>query len=230
MKMKMKKVFGLFTIAFVLSLFSACKDDVNLDARLTVSAGIVNSPANITSTENSSKAGSLNFTSGYVWVREIVLDGNLKNGQTISRSVERFSKIDFATGVASPSLDDIIIPMGEYNSINLGVELRDEDSQPSIIMEGTYTRLDNTTVPIRFEFNSGEVFEAESDGATVTIDQTAIGKITFDPKVWFSVISAERLDAAVVNGSGVIVISGTSNAGIFNDVADRLDISTEAKF
>ena len=97
-------------------------------------------------------------------------------------------------------------------------------------MEGTYTRLDSSTDPIRFEFNSGEVFEAESAGASVQIDKIAIAKITFDPSIWFSVISSERLDNANLDGSGVIVISETQNAAIFSDVADRLDISTQAAF
>lgn len=41
------------------------------------------------------------------------------------------------------------------------------------------------------------------------IDQTAVAKITFDPSVWFSGISPERLDNASLDGSGVIVISET---------------------
>lgn len=226
----MKKLIFLFSLALVLSLFTSCKkDDIKGDATVTVSAGIVNSPATITSTA-STQTSSLDFTSGYVWISEIVFDGDMKDGTSVSKTVERFSKIDFTTGVANPSLDDIIIPMGEYNSINLGVELRDVDNQPSIVMEGIYTRMDGSTAPIRFEFNSGEVFEAESEGASVQIDQIAISKITFDPAIWFSVISSERLDDANVDGSGVIVISETTNSDIFDDVANRLDVSTQAVF
>lgn len=226
----MKNSVYLFALAVILQIFASCKkEEITTDATITVSAAIVNSPATINSTD-SQQSSTLDFKSGYVWVQEIVFDGDMKDGTSISKTVERSSKVDFATGMASPSLDDVIIPMGEYTSIDLGVELRDEDNQPSIVMEGTYTRMDGTTSPIRFEFNSGEVFEAESDGASVMIDQTAISKITFDPSVWFSVISSERLDNASTDDEGVIVISETKNAEIFDDVADRLDVSTQAAF
>jgi len=97
-------------------------------------------------------------------------------------------------------------------------------------MEGTYTRSDNSTSPIRFEFNSGEVFEAEtSQKITVNKDTTVLSKIVFDPNVWFSVVSTNALDNATLT-DGVIVISGNSNASIFDLVADRLDVSTESIF
>lgn len=178
----------------------------------------------------STAAANLTFDEGYVWVSEIEFDGDIKGGQSISKSVERFSKIDFATGIADPTLDDIIIPAGEYTSIYLGVELRDEDNQPCILMKGTYVRTDGSSSPIKFRFNSGEVFETESDGAIVESDGSATAWIVFDPSVWFSVISASRLDNANVNGQGVIVINENFNADIFDDVADRLDESTDAEF
>jgi hypothetical protein len=45
--------------------------------------------------------------------------------------------------------------MREYNSINLGIELRDEDNQPSIIMEGAYTRMDGQLA--QFDLSSIQV-------------------------------------------------------------------------
>ena len=93
------------------------------------------------------------------------------------------------------------------------------------------TRLISLTVsPIRFEFNSGEVFEAEAESATVTSNVSAIAKITFDPIAWFERVSAQKLDNARTNNDGVIVISETKNEAIFDLVADGLDRKTEAVF
>ncbi|MFL1895001.1 hypothetical protein ACJRPK_04820 [Aquimarina sp. 2-A2] len=171
------------------------------------------------------------FTSGYVWVSEIVFDGTLQRGTSISRTVERFSQIDFATGIANPSLDDIIIPAGDYTFVNLEVKLRDEDSQPGIVMEGIYIRTDGSEVSIRFEFNSGEVFEAEtSQQVSVEENTSLLSKILFDPNIWFSVVSNSALDNAFVNSDGIMIISERSNEAIFDLVADRLDASTEAVF
>ena len=219
-------LFTLMLIAITFAFTSCSKDDAGSGtATLQITAGITNSGT------RAMGAADLSFTSGYVWVREIVFDGTIAGGGSVSRTVERFSKIDFATGVATPSLDDIIIPAGTYNYVNLGVELRDEDTQPAIIMDGTYTRTDDTTSPIQFRFNSGEVFEAEtSQQVTVNEDETVLARIVFDPDVWFSVVSTDALDNANVNNAGVIVISENSNSAIFDLVADRLDISTQSVF
>ena len=50
-----------------------------------------------------------------------------------------------------------------YTSVNLGIELQDENSTPSVVIRGTYTNSDGIDIPIRFEFNSGEVFEANAE-------------------------------------------------------------------
>ena len=219
-----------------MAFFTSCSKDDSIgsgNATLSITAGIANlssSKQASAKTTASSLNQDLNFTSGYIWVIEVVFDGTLANGSSVSRTVGRSSKIDFATGVATPSLDDITIPTGIYGYVNLGVELRDEDSQPSIVMEGTYTHTDSSVIPIRFEFNSGEVFEAEtSQQVDVTEDQTVLSKIVFDPQVWFSVVSRNALDNAQLT-DGTIIISETKNASIFDLVADRLDVSTESTF
>jgi hypothetical protein len=233
----MKNLILLVTFIGSLAFLTSCSKDDSVgsgNATLKISAGI-KSPSTSkspTAKESSSTLNvNLNFTSGYIWVGEIVFDGSLQSGPSISRTVARFSKIDFATGVATPSLDDIIIPAGTYSFVNLGVELRDEDAQPSIVMEGTYKHTNGSIIPIRFEFNSGEVFEAEtSQQVVVNENQNVLSRIVFDPKEWFSVVPTNALDNASVNANGVIVISETRNASIFDLVADRLDVSTQSIF
>jgi hypothetical protein len=233
----MKNLILLVTFIGSLAFLTSCSKDDSVgsgNATLSITAGIAGANGNkqATSKVSSSRMNeNINFTSGYVWVREIVFDGSLQSGSSISRTVERFSKIDFATGVATPALDDVTIPAGTYTFVNLGIELRDEDAQPAIIMEGTYTHTDSSIIPIRFEFNSGEVFEAEtSQEVEVNEDQSVLSRIVFDPQVWFSVVSTNALDNANINDDGVIVISETSNAAIFDLVADRLDVSTQSIF
>ena len=232
----MKNLILLVTIVGSMAFLTSCSKDDSIgsgNATLSITAGIANSSSSKQATSKTSSSRlnqNLNFASGYIWVIEVEFDGTLDNGSLVSRTVGRSSKIDFATGIATPSLDDITIPVGTYNYVNLGVELRDEDSQPSIVMEGTYTHTDSSIIPIRFEFNSGEVFEAEtSQQVEVGTNQTVLSKIVFDPQVWFSVISTDALDNAVLT-DGTIIISQTKNASIFDLVADRLDVSTESVF
>ena len=232
----MKNLILLVTFIGSMAFLTSCSKDDSIgsgNATLSITAGIANSSSSKQATSKTSSSRlnqNLNFASGYIWVIEVEFDGTLDNGSLVSRTVGRSSKIDFATGIATPSLDDITIPVGTYNYVNLGVELRDEDSQPSIVMEGTYTHTDSSIIPIRFEFNSGEVFEAEtSQQVEVGTNQTVLSKIVFDPQVWFSVISTDALDNAVLT-DGTIIISQTKNASIFDLVADRLDVSTESVF
>lgn len=233
MNQNLNRMKNLFSLLIVIALLASCSKDDPDNATLKISASIESSAgaAKTMNAASKSMADNMVFTSGYVWLREVVFDGDFASGNSVSRTVERFSQIDFATGIATPSLDDIVIPPGEYTGVNLGLELRDEDAQPSIIMEGTYTRTDTSVVPIRFEFNSGEVFEAETDQqVNVVRGQIVTARIIFDPNVWFSIISNEMLDNANVNMEGTVVISENSNANIFDLVADRLDVSTQSEF
>lgn len=172
-------------------------------------------------------ANTLTFHSGKIVIREVVFDGDT-GGQSVSRTIEQIATIDYSTGKVTPEIY-VQVPAGEYTSVNLGVELQDENSKPSVIIEGTFVNSQNKSIPVRFEFNSGEVFEA--DAARVTIHEGAdiVGKITFDAIDWFSVVSASELEDATLT-NGVIVISETKNSDIFDKVADRLDVATQAVF
>ena len=175
--------------------------------------------------------GDLQFTDGFITIVEVEFDADRAGGGSINISKSGVVVYDFATGLSTPAGHTLEIPAGSYNDVYLGVELLDENDSPTLVLEGTYEKLaDGQVYPIRFEFNSGEVFEAEAAQAVVPMDQPAIAKITFDPHEWFAFAGFERLEAATVNGQGVIVISESSNAEIFDLVADGLDLATEAVF
>lgn len=175
--------------------------------------------------------GDLQFTDGFITIAEVVFDGDKVGGESVSISHEAIVVYDFGTGESTPENDVINIPPGNYNDIYLGIELLDENDNPALVLEGTYEKeADGQVYPLRFEFNSGEVFEAEASSGSVTPNTPAIAKITFDPHEWFAGVSFNRLENASVNNDGVIVISETSNSAIFDLVADGLDLSTEAVF
>lgn len=217
-------------------LISGCSKD-SLDdigsgtSKLEIKAELVQ-PAQSKSAETAAKfSGNLNFNAGYLWVSEIEFDGTLVRGTSIEREVERFVKFDFKTGKAAPPVNDIVIPSGDYSYVNIEVELRDEDAQPSVMLVGTYVRTDGTSSPIRFEFNSGETFEAETE-QTLTIgeDITVIGAIVLDPYQWFSNVSVELLDNAYTNGEGIILINEDNNSEIYELIEEGLEESTESEF
>lgn len=229
----MKKVKQLFQITAlsVLSvlIFTNCSDDdTNSGASMKLA---IKMNTTSTSTTKAMNANSLVFNTGSVIIREIVFDGDMVTGdstKSVSITHEQIATIDLVTGNATPSVE-VEIPVGTYRSVNLGIEIQDENDIPSVVAEGIYTNVDGIETPVRFEFNSGEVFEAEAPEHTFQDGTNAIAEIDFSPAVWFSTITSTQLDNAT-RTDGVIVVSESSNSAIFDIVADKLDNATQATF
>jgi hypothetical protein len=223
----MRTIFSFIVLPLFLLSFVSCGEKPEFEGNGTVAFQFdLNTSAGVVNKTNS---GTLSFDSGFITIREIVFDGDRQGASSVSITHEQISTIDFATGLVSPPIE-VEIPAGEYKSVNLGIEIQDENAGPAIVIEGEYTRTDGSISPIRFEFNSGEVFEAEAESAAIPSNIPAVAKITFDPVAWFNGVSAQKLDNANVDANGVIVISETSNAAIFDLAADGLDRNTEAVF
>ncbi|MDF2157218.1 hypothetical protein [Algoriphagus sp. CAU 1675] len=228
--MKKRKSMKLAVVALIIGLVQfACSDEKDLSpdtARITLAVTTTSSDSKLINARVNNE-NSLVFTSGKIKFREVVFDGDTQN-RSVSITHEQISEIDYATGMITPAVN-IDVPAGEYTNVNLGIEIQDENSDPSIVIEGTYINSEGTSIPIRLEFNSGEVFEANASVVSIPAGSNIVGKIKFDALDWFSVVSAEELDNAQLT-NGKIIISETSNADIFDQVANRLDVATQAVF
>ncbi len=222
MKKRKINLFILFLFSLVgVLVFTGCKKK---DTETAVSVSIKMKTTDV----NFKNTPTLEFHSGYVVIREIVFDGDLENGGSVSITHEQISKIDLATGLADPEVN-VYIPAGSYRYVNLGIEIQDENDIPSVVAEGIYTDSTGQQIPVRFEFNSGEVFEANADAYTFEPGRSAIAEIDFSPAVWFSTVTTAMLDNAE-RVNGVILINESVNTDIFDIVADKLDDATDAQF
>jgi len=171
-------------------------------------------------TDQLRSASGLSLTRLDVWVAEIVFDAD-----TVSRSISVTepveAEVDVLTGVATPDVVGITLDPDCYGSPYLGVELWDDGPEPALTLEGT---LDD--VEIRFVFNSGEVFEAESESVLVGEGGQTV-EFVLQPDRWFENVDASNL---TVGGDGVAEISETSNPAVFDRVADALDKTTDGRF
>ena len=196
----------------------------------TVNLSFSGNTSTITVPGGRAEANSLEFTSGTIRLRQIQFEAEAEGGDSIEVEIEQIIDIDFATGATTPDLSDLVFPIGTYDEMRLELELQDENRIPSVVIEGTFTDAEDQAHPIRFEFNSGETFEVEKEGRVVFEAGTQVlAEVTFDPGVWFAGVTMEELSAATKNNDGVIVISETSNAEIFDIVADGLDLATEVE-
>ncbi|MEW6655037.1 MAG: hypothetical protein AB1394_16430 [Bacteroidota bacterium] len=218
-----------FVVALLTFAVTGCENltegEENVKAKFKVSF------VNKTTTSSLSKINTPNtvmIDSGYVIIREIVFDGEKTEGGSISITHEQISTISIATGKATPDIE-VTIPSGKYKHVNLGVEIHDETNKPSIVAKGVYTDNSGKKIPIRFEFNSGEVFEANAKEHTFASGTTALAQINFSPSKWFSTLHSSMLENAT-QLNGVILINENTNTSIFDIVADKLDDFTQAEF
>lgn len=226
----MKKSF-LFTLSF-LTLTSVAFVSCKKDEAPGVKGAKVSYQFNSIKGSSSVRGrvmSTLTFNSGFIKISEIefsALDAN--TNQRIAFSAERLSTVDYVSGMCSPEITDTI-PAGNYKDVKLSVEIYDDVDAPSIVMEGVFTKSNGSQVPVRFEFNSGEVFEASAAQISLADNTAAIAKIKFDPHYWFSTVSAEELENAVLT-NGKILINERKNAELFSKIADKLDDATQATF
>ena len=218
----------MLSMLFALALAS-CKDDESPAPKARVSIQPTVNKQVTNKSGRTAAANDLVFTSGSIMITEVEFSaGRVDNGLAVNVIHEQEATIDFATGTITPAVI-VEVPPGQYESIYLGIEIRDEDATPGIVIEGTYTNSNNQAIPVRFEFNSGEVFEAEADLAALDANQNVVAKISFDPQYWFATISAEQLDNATKVG-GKILVNATTNVAIYSVVVERLDDATDAVF
>ncbi|GAO27753.1 hypothetical protein [Geofilum rubicundum] len=207
--------------------FTSCEkdDDNNPNGNITLKVNTTSTSS--VNLKSSVAANDLVFNSGTITIREVVFDGEV-GVNSVSRTISQIADINYATGTVSPGVV-IEVPAGDYTGVNLGIELQDDGSDPSVVIEGTYTNSSEEITPIRFEFNSGEVFEANAASVTIEAGSDLVGKITFDAISWFSTVTPDELDNATLT-EGTIIVSETKNSDIFDKVADRLDVDTQAVF
>lgn len=165
-------------------------------------------------------SGELTVDSLVVQVREVVFDADGPD-ESISLTVEQKVEADLTEGTFE-DLVPIELTPGTYGSPYLGVEIWDDGPEPGLVLEGS---LDGT--PLRFVFNSGEVFEAEAEQVEIPEGEVRAVELTLDPSAWFVDVEVSEL---TLDESGVAVISETSNASVFDEVADRLDETTDGVF
>jgi hypothetical protein len=126
---------------------SFSKDDDAPNTNATIRLQATTTSLN-TANQSRMIANDLVFDSGSIVIREVIFDG--QNGtNSVSRTKEQIATIDYATGVVTPEVL-ITIPAGTYTSVNLGIELQDVNSTPTVVIEGTYTNSDDAELPIRF--------------------------------------------------------------------------------
>ncbi|PZV81550.1 hypothetical protein CLV31_11082 [Algoriphagus aquaeductus] len=183
----------------------------------------------------------LDITSGFLQVKKIELEteGVDEAGREFEKEFEfkfrEIKKINFDE-LNSNADFFIAIPAGNYEEIEVEIDLIDNKNQPSIQLDGTYTYQDGRTVPFRLEVFGDDdddmdfevELEAEDDDDLFFLNgvNNPLALLQIDAKSWFRTISTSALETAELT-DGVLLINRNKNRTIYRSVEDRIKASSD---
>jgi hypothetical protein len=191
----------------------------------------------LSSSTNARIANSnLRLTNGFIQIKELELD---VEGRDASGEFEKEIEIEF-DDIKKVTFDEfdrsvdffINIPEGEYNEIELEMDLIEYRNEPSIFIEGVYSK-EGTDIPVRFQYFGDEIdfkveIESDDDDNYFKIDRVNNPLALFEINAlnWFSQITDGEFNNAEIT-DGVIVLSRQSNKALYDKVKSKLEASAD---
>jgi len=166
----------------------------------------------------------MRFYNGIIRLSEIEFAGEKNNGEKIEYEVEQLTTIDLTTALASPALNPIMIPTGEYEELQL--EVQGTKNGSVIYLEGSFTDSQQNLVPLLIDIQ--ESFSLAIEHKNYTIDSRSFDAIfLLDPSSWFSHINYQDLQEANRDSNGVVRISPINNTHLYQRLTKDLSVGIE---
>lgn len=223
--------------------FSSCSEDANPDVLGTgeVKIGMGIKLTNFGNPGSRIYNSGLEINSGFIQIKEIELETEGVDGE--GREFEKelvykfpeIKKIDFDKFDTAADFF-LAIPSGNYEEIEVELDLIDNRNQPSLELNGTYTMRDGSSVPFKFQifgnddddWNFEVELEAEDDDDLFFLDRVNNPLALFQIKAegWFSEVSRSDFESAELT-EGILLITNQLNKSIFRKVERKIKDSTE---
>ncbi|MDF2159278.1 hypothetical protein [Algoriphagus sp. CAU 1675] len=241
----MKTYFKLPLFAIAVSTLFSCTEesDPNVLGEGEVKIGVGVKIGQTTSPGARLLETGLDITSGFIQIKKLELEteGEDENGifeRELEYKFPEIKKIEF--NELDPGADFFInIPAGNYEEIEVEIDLIDNKNEPSIQLDGTFNKQDGSSVPFRLQVfgNDDEEFdfevelEAEDDDALFFIDAVSnpLALLQIDALAWFNSIPTEVLENAELT-DGTLLISKDVNTDIYQQVVEFIKNSSEIEF
>jgi len=233
---------GIFA-AMVLTLtgLAACKKSGNSPssktAQLSFQLQADNATSNLSASTTSGNLSTnstfqgipgLTFTSAVANISRFKLEAK-RNGVEIEVTSKNLSNVDLFA--IDPTVTSVTLDTGVYREIEIKVELQHtaDTSVLPLKLKGTFTPNGGTAIPVEFDFNSDAIIKAEAENINInsTINFVALVHLHLN-KLQAGITATELANATQTNG--VIVISPTSNSGIYNKVLANIGNCGENEF
>lgn len=152
-----------------------------------------------------------------------------RNGIEIEVSSKNLSNVDLFA--LDPTVTTVTLDTGIYKEIEIKVELllSSDTSALPLKLKGTFTNSGGAIIPIEFDFNSDATIKAEAENINVSNTINFVSLVHLHLNKLEAGITATEL-ANATQTKGTIIISPTSNIGIYNQVLANLESCSENEF
>lgn len=179
----------------------------------------------------------LEITEGFIQIKDLELE---VEGRDDDGDFENELEIEFedVRKVTFDQLDEssdffISIPEGDYEEIDLELDLIDYRDEPSIYLDGQYQNQNGNNYQLIFEYFGDEIdfeveIESEGDDAYFRIDNliNPLALLEINAYRWFGDISNIELDNAD-SDDGIIRINDNTNTEMYLKIINRIEASSE---
>lgn len=219
----LKKIFTIFIIGFIFLSIYSCEDKWKQPASVSF----------LFQFNNSSTTSLIKLDWGSVQLKKLVINGNRNQGTkdiTLEKNFDNYLQVDLSQSTAN-SVMQLDIPQGTYTKLNLSVDIVQTQNIPALMIKGKYVKSIGDTIPVRFEFSSGQTFTftaktKQGDNEIILIEGTpTTATIFLSPDYWFETIDKKTLDSAVLekeNGILTLLINKENNENIYQSVVTRI--------
>lgn len=221
----------LLVIVSVGVLFSSC---VKSELKVPTTSQII-----FDINRDASPTGHLQFHYGEIRLGELIMDGERVQGDDIYYLREYESGVSVNLDGTQELADfKLAMPQGQYSKMEVEFSTYSDQSQPVIVLEGTYINTMSQPIPVRYEFvdteNWSVVLQENASGNSIVLDKEKNSQIVvkFDPIYWFSIVPTTLFENATltnIQGVNTLLITESINHPIYNMVATRVDDAVTGK-
>lgn len=231
--MKRSILYATYLSLFLFAL--GCKKDGEKDATLSYSLSAINMSASLSATASASGLpvaagtnGSINWTSASFNISNASFSAN-RGGTVITLESKN---INWVNALRPDSLSGkITIAPGVYEAIKLKLTMTESATLAPFILNGTYTELSGTKIPVIIQINRSQLAEFETQRFEVATGGQYVAKVVFEMNGLVKGLTASDFGQTVRTGANnTILVSSTVNKPLWDKLVSRLNASASVSF
>ncbi len=220
--MKLKSILP-FAVFISVLIFVSCKKSSTGTSSFKYKLATTNRSNVVGKTES----GNVTWTSGYASANQVKFEAKNSSNVEVEYKSSTAQHIDLFSSLASV-LGTITLPAGTYTEIEFKAELAPSGSDAAFELNGTFTS-GAVTTPVVFTVNSAIEIKTERNNVVITDGASYSAIANLNMAMLTQGITEAMLNSAT-RTSGKILISSSSNSGLYAIMLANLDNCDEVEF